>query len=179
VDADHLCMNALAHAASRTAPASPARPILQLLTNDRPATVPGAAGDRPAASGHLRLLPTRETPTVLVADAEEEILELLSFHLGGAFDVMRAADGEEALRLALVCTPDVVVLDVRMPKLDGYEVTRLIRGNATTCDTPVILLDTHPERIDTLRGYAAGADAYLTKPLDPGRLVARVTEALS
>ena len=74
--------------------------------------------------------------------------------------------------------PDVVVLDVRMPKLDGYEVTRLIRQHAPTCETPVILLDTHPERIDTLRGFAAGADDYLTKPLDPGRLLARVAEAL-
>jgi CheY-like chemotaxis protein len=174
-----MCMTALAHAASRTGALPSSRPVLQLLTNDLPVVALGAAGEHVDSSALLRLVPSRETPTVLVADADEEILELLSFHLGGAFDVIRATDGEEALRLALVCGPDAVVLDVRMPKLDGYEVTRLIRQNATTRETPVILLDTHPERIDTLRGYAAGADDYLTKPLDPGRLVARVSEALA
>ena len=126
----------------------------------------------------LRLVPSRQTQTVLVADADADILELLSFHLGSSFDVIQAEDGEEALRMALVCQPDVVVLDVRMPKLDGYEVTRLIRQHGPTHETPVILLDTHPERIDTLRGFAVGADDYLTKPLDPARLLARVAEAL-
>ena len=126
----------------------------------------------------LRLVPSRQTQTVLVADAEADVLELLSFHLGSSFDVIRAEDGEEALRMALVCHPDVVVLDVRMPKLDGYEVTRLIRQHGPTRETPVILLDTHPERIDTLRGFAVGADDYLTKPLDPARLLARIAEAL-
>jgi CheY-like chemotaxis protein len=174
-----MCMTALAHAASRVGVTPSARPVLQLLTKDHPATQPGTLGHAADSFAHLRLVPSRETPTVLVADADETILELLSFHLGGSFDVIRAADGEEALRLALVYSPDAVVLDVRMPKLDGYEVTRLIRRNATTCETPVILLDTHPERIDTLRGYAAGADDYLTKPLDRGRLVARLFEALA
>jgi CheY-like chemotaxis protein len=172
-------MTALAHAASPTGLTPSARPLLQLLASDRPAARPGTLEQAADSFAHLRLVPSRETPTVLVADADETILELLSFHLGGSFDVLRAADGEEALRLALVNGPDAAVLDVRMPKLDGYEVTRLIRQNATTCATPVILLDTHPERIDTLRGYAAGADDYLTKPFDPGRLVARVFEALA
>jgi len=126
----------------------------------------------------LRLVPSRETQTVLVADADAELLDLLAFHLGASFDVLQAVDGEEALRMALVEQPDVIVLDVRMPKLNGYEVTRLIRRHAETCDTPVILLDAHPERIDTLRGFAVGADDYLTKPLDPGRIVARVSEVL-
>jgi DNA-binding response OmpR family regulator len=148
------------------------------LTDDRPLEQLGTATGSAAGRGCLRLVPSRHTQTVLVADAEAEILELISFHLGASFTVLRAADGEEALRMALVCQPDVVVLDVRMPKLDGYEVTRLIRQHATTRDTPVILLDTHPERIDTLRGFAVGADDYLTKPLDPARLLARVTEAL-
>jgi CheY-like chemotaxis protein len=168
-------MNGLAHAAGQTL-APRRRPTLQLLTNDRPVIDEAIAALRDRAL--LRLVPSRETPTVLVADADEETLELLSFHLGGSFEVIQASDGEEALRLALVSTPDVVLLDVRMPKLDGYEVTRLIRGHQATRDVPVILLDTHPERIDTLRGYAVGADDYITKPLDPARIVARVTEAL-
>jgi DNA-binding response OmpR family regulator len=168
-------MTSLAHAAS-LAP-SP-RPALQLITNDRPRQAVGTASRAHSNGALLRLVPSRQTQTVLVADADAEILELLSFHLGSSFDVIQAADGEEALRMALVCRPAIVVLDVRMPKLDGYEVTRLIRQHATTRETPVILVDTHPERIDTLRGFAVGADDYLTKPLDPARLLARVVEAL-
>jgi CheY-like chemotaxis protein len=171
-------MTSLAHAASRSDLASSPRPALQLVTGDPPGNTVGRAARERSSGALLRLVPSRQTQTVLVADADERILELLSFHLGSSFDVIRAADGEEALRMALVCRPAVVVLDVRMPKLDGYEVTRLIRQHATTRDTPVILLDTQPERIDTLRGFAVGADDYLTKPLDPARLVARVSEAL-
>jgi putative two-component system response regulator len=171
-------MNELAHAVAGTL--SPRmRPALQLVSGDRPLAEPGRVAPTHETCGLLRLVPSRETPTVLVADADEETLELLSFHLGSSFDVIQASDGEEALRLALVCTPDAILLDVRMPTLDGYEVTRLLRGHAATRETPVILLDTHPERIDTLRGYAVGADDYLTKPLDPARIVARVVEALA
>ena len=171
-------MNALAHAASPRSFTPTSRPAFQLLTSDRPQPAVGRAASDRGANALLRLIPSRQTQTVLVADAEADVLELLSFHLGSSFDVIQAEDGEEALRMALVCRPDVVVLDVRMPKLDGYEVTRLIRQHEPTRETPVILLDTHPERIDTLRGFAVGADDYLTKPLDPARLLARVSEAL-
>jgi CheY-like chemotaxis protein len=115
---------------------------------------------------------------VLIADSEAETLSLLSFALGGEFDLLRASDGEQALRLALIEQPDLVILDVRMPKLDGYRVTAQIRRNPATCDTPVILLDTHPERIDVLRGFAAGANDYITKPLEPLKLLRRIQEAL-
>jgi DNA-binding response OmpR family regulator len=154
-------MSSLAHAASLGSLTPSPRPALRLVTSERP-----------------RLVPGRQSQTVLVGDGDVAILELLSFHLGSSFDVLGAGDGEEALRMALVCQPDVVVLDVRMPKLNGYEVTRLIRQHETTRETPVILLDTRPERIDTLRGFAVGADDYLTKPLDPARLLARISEAL-
>jgi CheY-like chemotaxis protein len=178
VDVDHSGMTSLAYAASHPgngALAPSPRPALQLFTNDRPLeTIERGASQLDGAL--LRLVPSRHTQMILVA-AEEDVLELLSFHLGSSFEVLRAEDGEQALRLALVHEPDLVVLDVHMQKLDGYEVTRLIRQHSTTRETPVILLDTHPERIDTLRGFAVGADDYLTK-LDPARLLARVTEAL-
>ncbi|MGZ4360618.1 MAG: response regulator [Gaiellaceae bacterium] len=120
------------------------------------------------------MLPTRHVPTALVADADERMLSMLSYHLGHEFDILRARDGEEALRLALVEQPDLILLDVHMPKLDGYEVTRQIRRNVYTCDIPVILLDPHPERIDTLRGLAAGADDFIVKPFDSSELLARI-----
>lgn len=126
----------------------------------------------------LWLVPERDVPTVLIADADEDVLLMLGFALTDDFDLMWARDGEQALRLALIERPDVVVLDVHMPKLDGYRVAGQIRRNLATRDTPVILLDAHPERIDVLRGLAAGANDYVAKPFDPETLLARIRNAL-
>jgi len=126
----------------------------------------------------LRLVPEKDMATVLLGDPDENVLSMLSLTLGEEFDLLRARDGEQALRLALIERPDLVVLDVRMPKLDGYRVTAQIRRNPETADTPVILLDSHPERIDVLRGLAAGANDYVTKPFDPAKLIARIRETL-
>jgi two-component system alkaline phosphatase synthesis response regulator PhoP len=135
---------------------------------------------REAGRGHttLRLVPEKEMATVLIGDADEDVLSMLSLTLGEEFELLRATDGEQALRLALIERPDLVVLDVRMPKLDGYRVTTQIRRNPATADTPVFLLDSHPERIDVLRGLAAGANDYVTKPFDPAKLIARIRETL-
>lgn len=126
----------------------------------------------------LRLVPARETPSVLIGDADEGVLSLLSFALAGEFDLWRARDGEEALRMALIEQPDLILLDARLPKIDGFRVTRQIRRNPATSETPVIMLDTDPERIDIMRGFAAGANDYFTKPFDPTKLLARMREAL-
>lgn len=126
----------------------------------------------------LRLVPDKEMATVLIGDADEDVLSLLSLALGEDFELLRASDGEQALRLALIERPDLVVLDAHMPKLDGYRITAQIRRNAATANTPVILLDSRPERIDVLRGFAAGAIDYVTKPLDPLKILDRVRETL-
>jgi len=134
----------------------------------------------PALGGHtaLRVVPLRDAPTVLIADSDARTRVLLSFALGTEFDVLYAADGEQALRLVLTEQPDLVVLDTHTRKLDGYQVTAQIRQNPMTSAIPVILLDTHPERIDTLRGFAAGANDFITKPLDSLELLARIHDAL-
>ena len=137
-----------------------------------------ARRESPSESAPLRLVPEKEMATVLLGDADEDVLSMLSLALGEEFDLLRARDGEQALRLALIEKPDLVVLDARMPKLDGYRVTTQIRRNSATADMPVILLDSHPERIDVLRGLAAGANDYVTKPLDPVKLIARIRETL-
>jgi len=137
-----------------------------------------ARRESPSDTIPLRLVPGKEMATVLLGDADEDVLSMLSLALGEEFELLRARDGEQALRLALIERPDLVVLDVRMPKLDGYRVTAQIRRNSATADTPVILLDSHPERIDVLRGLAAGANDYVTKPLDPVKLIARIRETL-
>jgi PleD family two-component response regulator len=126
----------------------------------------------------LRVVPEKDMATVLIGDADENVLSMLNLALGEEFELLRASDGEQALRLALIERPDLVVLDVHMPKLDGYRVATQIRRNSATTNTPVILLDSHPERIDVLRGFAAGAVDYITKPIDPLKLLVRVRETL-
>ena len=118
-------------------------------------------------------------PLVLVADDDPDILSLVSFRLERAgYDVVTATDGEEALRLALDRTPDLAVLDVMMPKLTGYDVTREIRRNDAIRQMPVILLTARVQEADVARGFDAGADDYIKKPFSPQELRARVQAVL-
>ena len=119
--------------------------------------------------------PHEAKSTVLVADDDRDILDLLAFRLGRAgYEVVSASDGEEALRLAVECKPDLAVLDVMMPKLDGYEVTRRMRADESTKRIPVILLTARVQEHDVARGFEVGADDYMKKPFSPAELRARV-----
>ena len=119
--------------------------------------------------------PTEARSVVLVADDDRDILDLLAFRLGRAgYEVVSASDGEEALRLAVERKPDLAVLDVMMPKLDGYEVTRRMRAEESTKRIPVILLTARVQEHDVARGFEVGADDYMTKPFSPAELRARV-----
>ncbi len=121
----------------------------------------------------------RETPLVLVADDEEDIRALVAFRLQRAgYDVITAADGEEALTLATTRLPDVVVLDMMMPKASGLEVTRSLRGQDTTKDIPVILLTARAQEADVASGFEAGVDDYVKKPFSPKDLQLRVQALL-
>jgi DNA-binding response OmpR family regulator len=117
---------------------------------------------------------------VLVADDDPDILQLVTFRLEGAgYEVVQAADGEEALRLAQELKPDLAVLDVTMPKLTGYDVTRQLREDDATRDIPVILLTARVQEADVEQGLEAGADDYLTKPFSPQELRERVEAILA
>jgi DNA-binding response OmpR family regulator len=121
----------------------------------------------------------RQKPLVLVADDDQDILELVSFRLERAgYDILRAADGAEALELATEQLPDLAVLDVMMPHLDGYEVTRCLRDGRLERRIPVILLTARVQEVDVQRGYAAGADDYVKKPFSPQELRDRVQAVL-
>ena len=118
-------------------------------------------------------------PLVLVADDDEDILALVAFRLGRAgYDVVTAADGEEALRLARERSPDLAVLDVMMPKLTGYDVTRELRSDETTSRIPVILLTARVQEADVARGFEIAADDYIKKPFSPQELRARAQAIL-
>lgn len=123
--------------------------------------------------------PAADAPLVLVADDDADILALVAFRLEKAgYRVVTAADGEQALALARERMPALAVLDVMMPRLTGYEVTKQLRAGETTKDIPVILLTARVQEADVARGFEAGADDYIKKPFSPQELRARVQAIL-
>ena len=120
-----------------------------------------------------------DRPVVLVADDDDDIRDLVAFRLDRAgYEVLRAGDGQEALDLAKEHKPDLAVLDVMMPKLTCYDVTRELRADAATSRIPVILLTARVQEADVARGFEAGADDYVKKPFSPQELKARVQAVL-
>jgi DNA-binding response OmpR family regulator len=119
------------------------------------------------------------TARILVADNDEDILTLVSFRLQRqGYEVLVARDGAEALERARAELPDLCVLDVMMPKLTGYDVTRELRADPRTADVPVILLTARVQEADVRSGYDAGADDYVRKPFAPQELRDRVADLL-
>ncbi len=115
-------------------------------------------------------------PIVLVVEDETEIADVLEAYLRKeGFRTERAADGERALELARIIKPDLILLDIMLPKKDGLEVLRKIRADG---NTPVILLTARAEDIDKLVGLELGADDYVVKPFSPREVVARVKAVL-
>ena len=116
--------------------------------------------------------------TILVVDDEPAIVDLVRFTLEDAeVRVVEASDGAEALVLARRIKPDLVLLDVQMPRLDGLEVCRQLRREPALARMPIVMLTAAGQEADRARGRAAGADEYLTKPFSPLALLALV-EAL-
>jgi DNA-binding response OmpR family regulator len=115
-------------------------------------------------------------PVVLVAEDERDIVALVVFKLEReGYEVVSAADGEKALALARERRPDLALLDVHMPKLDGYQVTREIKKDESLRNTPVIILSASVEEEDIAASFEAGADDHLKKPFSPASLAARVS----
>ena len=115
------------------------------------------------------------THRILVVDDEPDITALVAYHLAKAgYRVSTAANGTDALRSAREERPDVVVLDLMLPGLSGYEVLQELRKREETRDVGVILLTARREEADRIRGLSLGADDYLTKPFSPHELALRV-----
>jgi CheY-like chemotaxis protein len=133
-----------------------------------------------AVAGLGAASPPATPPVVLVADDDAEILALVAYCLEKArYKVIRATDGEEALELAFEHHPDVCVLDLKMPKLDGRAVTRTLRRHPETERAQVLLLTASVRDVDVMRGFEAGADDYLKKPFTPQDLRGCVAAALA
>ncbi|MGE5401074.1 MAG: response regulator transcription factor [Ignavibacteriales bacterium] len=115
---------------------------------------------------------------ILLADDEIDILEFLQYNLEAeGFEVITASNGEEAVR-KLDLKPDLILLDIMMPGLNGYEVCRIIRQDKACSDIPVIFLTAKSSEIDEIKGLELGADDFIGKPISPKKLIARVKSNL-
>jgi two-component system alkaline phosphatase synthesis response regulator PhoP/two-component system response regulator VicR len=109
---------------------------------------------------------------ILAVDDERHIVRLVEVNLARAgYQVVTAYDGREALQKVEAEKPDLVVLDVMMPYMDGFEVLRNLKANAATADIPVIMLTAKAQDADVFRGWQSGVDCYLTKPFNPMELL--------
>jgi diguanylate cyclase (GGDEF)-like protein len=124
--------------------------------------------------------PAEERPDlILVVDDDEDIARFVEFNLRlHGFEVIIASDGQEALELIERQRPDLAVVDLMMPRIDGLELTRRLRADPMTSALPVIMLTAKGMTVDKVHGLTAGADDYLVKPFDTAELIARVSSTL-
>jgi DNA-binding response OmpR family regulator len=117
---------------------------------------------------------------VLVIDDNPTIVELIKYalHLQGNYEVVAAYDGEEGLRRFYQEQPDCVIIDVKMPRMDGYQLVRCLRGDATSAQVPLIILSAMIREEDREQGYLSGVDEYLTKPFKPAALGAALERVM-
>jgi len=116
---------------------------------------------------------------ILVVDDEVYILHILDFSLSAeGFEVITANNGELAIEKARQEKPNLIVLDIMMPVLDGYETCRRLKRDAETKNIPVVLLTAKGRDIDKRLGYEVGAVDYIVKPFSPNRLIGRIQEIL-
>lgn len=119
-------------------------------------------------------------PKILIADDERDIRDLITFTLRFAgYEVIPTANGEEALQAALREVPDLILLDVRMPRMTGYEACEHIRANPRIRHIPVVFLSAKGQEAEVQTGLEAGAVEYILKPFSPDELTAKVKSILA
>ncbi len=117
---------------------------------------------------------------VLVIDDNPTIVELIKYavNLQGSYDVVVDYDGVQGLERVYTEQPDCVIIDVKMPRMDGYQLVRCLRGDARTADMPLIILSAMTREEDQMTGLLSGVDEYLTKPFKPSALNATIERVL-
>jgi DNA-binding response OmpR family regulator len=117
--------------------------------------------------------------TILVAEDQQHVRSLIEYKLkNSGFNVVCAEDGRAALEKAVEIVPDLVLLDVMMPLMTGFEVLAALRGNDKTKHVPVVMVTAQSKEDEILKGLDLGADDYITKPFSPNELAARVKTVL-
>jgi CheY-like chemotaxis protein len=121
-----------------------------------------------------------EMTKILIAEDERDIRDLITFTLGFAgFEVIAATNGEEALNLARQQVPDLILMDVRMPRMTGYEACELMKADPKLKDVPVVFLSAKGQDAEIQAGLQSGAVDYLLKPFAPDQLTARIQAVLA
>ena len=117
---------------------------------------------------------------VLVIDDNPTVVELIRYavNLQGSYQVVVAYDGVQGLERVYSERPDCVIIDVKMPRMDGYQLVRCLRGDAQTANTPLIILSAMTREEDQMTGLLSGVDEYLTKPFKPSALNAAIERVL-
>ncbi len=117
--------------------------------------------------------------TILIVEDEKQLVELLRYRLeANGYKVETAYDGQEGLQKIMQVKPDLVVLDIMMPKMHGYEVCRLSKENDATKSIPIIMLTAHTQEKDIEDAKKYGADSFVTKPFDPKMLLGEISKLL-
>lgn len=117
-------------------------------------------------------------PKILLVDDDMGLRRLVRLTLGPDYDVFEANDGQEAIEVARRERPDLVFMDIRMPRLSGYDACRMIKGSPDTSHTKVVMLTANTRDEDRDFGQSVGADGYMTKPYSPLALLAKVEELI-
>jgi DNA-binding response OmpR family regulator len=121
-----------------------------------------------------------KSPTILLVDDDPAILKTLGERLRSAdYRVIFARDGDEAVKKALALVPQLVILDINLPKRLGFSVARMLRLDTRTQEIPILMLSARSAQADFRLGEKTGADAYLTKPYDPKELLHTIAQLLS
>ncbi len=117
--------------------------------------------------------------TILIVDDEEDIIELIKYNLKNeGYSILTALSGEQAMKMAKQFSPDLIVLDLMLPGIDGLEVTKYLRNDEQTQDIPIVMLTAKGEETDIVTGLELGANDYISKPFSPKVLVARIRAIL-
>jgi len=120
-----------------------------------------------------------EKKRILLVDDEEDLRKILKFRLEATgYDVSEAADGQEGLNKARSDSPDLIILDLMLPKIDGFKICRMLKFDEKYKHIPVIMFTARAQEKDKEIGKEMGADAYITKPFEPGILLGKIKELL-
>jgi PleD family two-component response regulator len=111
---------------------------------------------------------------ILVADDDNNVINIIRYSIGDQFDILEAANGKEALGMVFSRSPDILILDIMMPEMDGYAVCKELKEHEATKNLPIIILSAKVSVDDKVKAMGLGIDDYMTKPFDPRELEARI-----
>ncbi len=147
-------------------------------SGNRLAVIPGMNDMGPADGGELEMKLDDAYPLVLIVEDNNDIAEYIALLLNANYRVIKACDGYDALRKAGQQLPDLIITDLMMPGMDGYELCHSIRQSQVLSDVPIMIVSARSEDKDRVKGYEDGADAYLLKPFNPAELKAMISRLL-